>query len=148
MEKDILTLTFLPLMNTKRNKGNITIESIELAEKIPEGNEKLQCLTLLYALFDKFGDEISKKKFKEVVTMTEIGRMIRDEGKAEGIKEGIKEGKTEGKAEILIKQLIKKFKSVPNEYKEKIKKMPEETIEIIATDIFDMEKIEDVEKYI
>ncbi len=59
--------------------------------------------------------------------MTEIGRMIRDEGKAEGIKEGIKEGKTEGKAEILIKQLIKKFKSVPNEYKE---------------------KIEDVEKYI
>ncbi len=96
----------------------------------------------------KFGDEISKKKFKEVVTMTEIGRMIRDEGKAEGIKEGIKEGKTEGKAEILIKQLIKKFKSVPNEYKEKIKKMPEETIEIIATDIFDMEKIEDVEKYI
>ncbi len=146
--EDILTLTFLPLMSTKRNKGNITIESIELAEKIPEGNEKLQCLTLLYALFDKFGDEISKKKFKEVVTMTEIGRMIRDEGKAEGIKEGIKEGKTEGKAEILIKQLIKKFKSVPNEYKEKIKKMPEETIEIIATDIFDMEKIEDVEKYI
>jgi len=45
--EDILTLTFLPLMSTKRNKGNITIESIELAEKIPEGNEKLQCLTLL-----------------------------------------------------------------------------------------------------
>jgi len=31
--EDILTLTFLPLMSTKRNKGNITIESIELAEK-------------------------------------------------------------------------------------------------------------------
>ncbi len=37
MEKDILTLTFLPLMNTKRNKGNITIESIELSDKMPEG---------------------------------------------------------------------------------------------------------------
>ena len=71
--------------------------------------------------------------------MTEIGRMIRDEA----IKEGIKEGK----AEILIKQLIKKFKSVPDEYKKKIKKLSEETIDIIATDIFDIEKIEDVEKY-
>ncbi len=26
-------------MKTKRNKGNITIESIELAEKMPEGFE-------------------------------------------------------------------------------------------------------------
>lgn len=91
----------------------------------------------------KFGDEISKGKFKEVVSMTEIGKMIRDEA----IKEGIKEGIAEGKAEILIKQLIKKFKSVPDEYKKKIKKLSEETIDIIATDIFDIEKIEDVEKY-
>lgn len=71
--------------------------------------------------------------------MTEIGKMIRDEG--------IKEGKAEGKDEILIKQLIKKFKAVPNEYKEKIKKMSEETIDVIATDIFEIEKVEDLERY-
>ena len=141
--EDILTLTFLPLMRSKKNKSDVTIESIELAERIPESNEKLQCLTLLYALFDKFGDEISKKKFKEVVGMTEIGKMIREEG----IKEGIKEGKAEGKSEILIKLLIKKFKSVSEEYKEKIRKLPEETIDVIATDIFDLEDIKDVEKY-
>lgn len=141
--EDILTLTFLPLMRSKKNKSDVTIESIELADRIPESNEKLQCLTLLYALFDKFGDEVSKKKFKEVVTMTEIGKMIREEG----IKEGIKEGKAEGKSEILIKLLIKKFKSVSEEYKEKIRKLPEETIDVIATDIFDLEDIKDVEKY-
>ena len=71
--------------------------------------------------------------------MTEIGKMIRDEG--------IKEGEKKGKAEILIKQLIKKFKSVPQGYKDKINNLPEDTIDVIATDIFDLEKIEDLEKY-
>ena len=35
---------------------------------------------LLYALFDKFGDDVSKKRFKEVVSMTDVGRMIYEEG--------------------------------------------------------------------
>ena len=111
--------------------------------KIPEATEKLQCLTLLYALFDKFGDSDSKNKFMGVIGMTEIGRMLRDEGKAEGIEEG----KAEGKSEILIKLLIKKFKMLPSEYKESIKKLPEETIDVIATDIFDLENLQELEKY-
>lgn len=138
-EEDILTLTFIPLMAGKESRSKRALESIELADNIAESNEKLQCLTLLYALFDKFGDEISKQKFKEVFSMTDIGKMIRDEG--------IKEGEKKGKAEILIKMLIKKFKVVPDEYKEKIKKLPEEVIDIMATDIFELEKIDDLEKY-
>ena len=143
-EEDILTLTLLPLMDSKKSKSDRTIESIQLAYKMPESREKVQCVTLLYALFDKFGDEVSKQKFKEVISMTEIGKMIREEG----IKEGKKEGKAEGKSEILIKQLIKKFKFVPDNYKEKIKKMSEENIDVIAIEIFDMDKIEDIEKYL
>jgi hypothetical protein len=42
---------------------------------------------------------------------------------------------------------MKRFKSVPNEYKEKIKKLPKETIDLIATDIFDMVNIENLLKY-
>lgn len=79
--------------------------------------------------------------------MTEIGKMIREEALQEGIKEGIKEGKAEGKSEILIIQLIKKFKSIPEDYKGKIRKLPEETIDVIATDIFEIEKIKDLERY-
>lgn len=75
--------------------------------------------------------------------MTEIGKMIREDG----IREGKAEGKTEGKSEILIKQLIKKFKTVPNEYREKIKSLPEDAIDIIATDIFEIENLEDLKKY-
>ncbi|WP_423244934.1 DUF4351 domain-containing protein [Hathewaya massiliensis] len=48
---------------------------------------------------------------------------------------------------MLIKLLIKKFKSVPQEYKVKINNLSEETIDVIATDIFDLEKIQDLEKY-
>lgn len=146
-DEDILNLSFIPLMKTKLSKSERALESIELANKIPESNEKLKCMSLLYALFEKFGDNISKKRFMEVFTMTEIGRMIREDGKEEGKLEGKQEGKQEGKAEILIKQLIKKFKSLPEEYKNKIKTLPEETIEVIATEIFDIEKLEDIKQY-
>jgi hypothetical protein len=128
---DILTLSFIPLMSSKISKSERTLEGIELANSIEDSEVKIKCLTLLYALFDKFGDQISKKRFKEVFSVTEIGKMIRDEGKAE----------------ILIKVLSKKFKKLPQEYEEKIKNLSSEKIELIATDIFDLEKVEDLEKY-
>lgn len=152
---DILALTFAPLMNSKESRNERAIKCIELAQKIPEQAEKLHCITLLYALFDKFGDKYSKNKFMGVISMTEIGRMLIEKGIAEGIEKGRAEGiekgraesKTEGKAEILIMLLIKKFKNVPSEYKDNIKKLPEETIDVIATDIFDFDNIEELKKY-
>jgi predicted transposase/invertase (TIGR01784 family) len=150
--EEILSLTFLPLMSGKEDKSARTIKSIELASKIKENNNKLQCLSLLYALLEKFGDIKSREKFKEVFSMTEIGKMIREEGIREGIQEGklkgIQEGKLEGKSEILIKQLIKKFKKVPNQYIEKIKTLTPDIIDILALEIFDMQDIKDLEKYL
>lgn len=140
---DILTLTFLPLMNGKESRFKRALESIQIAENIKDTENKLQCISMLYALTDKFGDEISKKKLKEVFSMTDIGKMIRDEG----IEEGKIEGKMEGKADLLIKQLVKKFKKLPKEYIEKIRLLPEENIELIGTEIFDLEKVSDLEKY-
>ncbi|WP_315111383.1 DUF4351 domain-containing protein [Clostridium intestinale] len=71
--------------------------------------------------------------------MTEVGQMIFERGKLEG--------KAEGKVELLIRVLIKKFKSVPQQYIDKIKVLPEVVVEEIATDIFELEKIQDLEKY-
>ena len=83
---------------------------------------------------------------KEVVQLAELrDKAIRDEkSRLRGAKE---EGKIEGKSEMLIKQLTRKFKVIPEEYKEKLIKIPEETIEAIALDIFEIEKIEDLNKY-
>ncbi|MEG0306457.1 MAG: DUF4351 domain-containing protein [Clostridium sp.] len=158
-EQDIMTLSFIPLMSSVKSKSDITLDSIEVANKIQDYSDKNKCLMLLYALFDKFGDDISKKRFKEVVTMTEVGKMIYDEGIEKGIETGIKKGRLEGieegiikgagkgKSDLLIKQLIKKFKVLPNEYREKIEELSSEAIEVIGTEIFDMESIEELKKY-
>jgi hypothetical protein len=143
-EEDILNLTFLPLMSGSDNRTERAVKGIELAESIKNMETKMISLSMLYALFEKFGDTLSKNRLKEAIRMTEIGKMIRDEA----LKEGIKEGETKGKAEMLLKQLMKKFKKLPDEYKNKIKGLPEDTLEVIATDIFDMEKVEDLEKYL
>jgi hypothetical protein len=134
-QQDIMTLSFIPLMSSKKSKSEITLESIEIAKNIQDNNDKNNCLMLLYALFDKFGDDISKKRFKEVVSMTEVGRMIYEEGIEKGI------------AEILIKQLTKKFKIIPEEYKEKIRSLPQDVLEIIGTEIFDINSIDELKKY-
>ena len=106
---------------------------------------------MLYALLEKFGDEESKKKFKEVFNMTEIGKMILEDGMAKGMEKGMEKGRakgrSEGKAELLLKQLTKKFKKIPEEYKIRIKELSDETLEIIGLEIFDMEDIKELEKY-
>lgn len=58
---EMLSLTFVPLMNSKRSKGDRAIDSIKLASKIKDSNNKLESLSMLYALLDKFGDENIKK---------------------------------------------------------------------------------------
>jgi hypothetical protein len=57
-------------------------------------------------------------------------------------------GKIEGKTQLLIKQLIKRFNGLSDYYTEKIKDLPEETIDLIAIDIFDLERVEDFKKYL
>ncbi|MEG1254850.1 DUF4351 domain-containing protein [Clostridium sp.] len=47
-----------------------------------------------------------------------------------------------------IKQLIKKFKVLSDEYREKIKELSSEVLEVIGTEIFDMESVEDLKKYL
>ncbi|GEA31239.1 MULTISPECIES: DUF4351 domain-containing protein [Clostridium] len=53
----------------------------------------------------------------------------------------------EVKMELLIRQLIKKFKIIPDEYKYKLKSLSEKNIELIAIEIFDMNSIKDLKKY-
>jgi hypothetical protein len=63
------------------------------------------------------------------------------------MEKGRKEGREEGKTELLIKQLRKKFNELPENYENRIKKLSKDKIETIATDIFDMDRIEDLKRY-
>lgn len=80
--------------------------------------------------------------------MTEVGKMIYNEGKEEGLDEGLEKGLEKGKAELLIKQLMKKFKILPDEYKEKFRNLSGYVIEHIGTEIFNIESLEDLKKYL
>jgi len=57
---------------------------------------------------------------------------------------GIKEGKTE----LLIMQLKKRLNGLSDYYTVKIRSLPEGVIDQIATDIFDLEKVDDIKKYL
>jgi len=72
---------------------------------------------------------------------------IEEKGVEKGKKEGKIEGKVEGKAEMLIKQLIKKFNTIPDDYKKILMKLPEERLETIAIEIFNINDIKEIEKY-
>ena len=75
--------------------------------------------------------------------MTELGRMLIEDG----IEKGIEKGRAEGKTETLIKLLIKKFGFLSEEYKNKISKLSSETIDIILMEIFDIKSINELDKY-
>ncbi|WP_147564376.1 Rpn family recombination-promoting nuclease/putative transposase [Clostridium tyrobutyricum] len=75
-----------------------------------------------------------------------IDNIIR-EGRKEGIKAGRKEGRKEGKAELIIKMLAKKFIKLPDGYVNRIANLSDETLDKIAVDILDMEKVEELERY-
>ncbi|MBU3191761.1 DUF4351 domain-containing protein [Clostridium bowmanii] len=82
---------------------------------------------------------------------TDIGKMILEDGIAkgreEGMEKGMEKGRKEGKAQLLLKQLTKRFNKIPIEYKNKIMELPDETIEIIGLELFDMKDVKEIEKY-
>lgn len=59
-----------------------------------------------------------------------------------------KKGRKEGRLEILLIQLNKKFKGLPDGYIKKINKASSEVIGQIGEDIFDIESVEDLDKYL
>lgn len=83
-KEDMMVMTFLPLMRGKESRSERAIKSIELAQSIEDNGIKLACISMLYALLDKFGDKVTKKKLKEIITMIKIGKMIREDGIEKG----------------------------------------------------------------
>lgn len=93
--------------------------------------------------------KVKEVKNNEKVEVEYMTLLERDREKIEeGIEKGIEQGIEIGKADLLIKQLSKRFKELPESYIEKIKLLSEDKLEEIGMDIFDMNNIEDLEKYL
>ena len=161
-KQELISLAFTPIMGGKLTKAEKIIKSIRIV-KSSDSEYKYDIESMLYAFADKFLQGKDLQKVKEEISMTELGRMLIEDGiekgrkegiekgieqgREEGIEKGIEQGMEKGKADLLIKMLVKKFKNVPNEYREKIRMLPQDTIEVIGMDIFEMNSINDLEKY-
>ena len=145
-KQELVALTFTPIMGGKLTKAEKIIKSIRIV-KSSENEYKYDIESMLYAFADKFLKGKDLQRVKEEISMTELGRMLIEDGRTEGRIEGRTEGRTEGKIETLIKLLIKKFGFLSEEYKNKISNLSKDTIDIILMEIFDIKSINELDKY-
>ena len=145
-KQELVALTFTPIMGGKLTKAEKIIKSIRIV-KSSENEYKYDIESMLYAFADKFLSGKDLQKVKEEISMTELGRMLIEDGIEKGRKEGIEKGIEKGKSETLIKLLIKKFGFLSEEYKNKIGKLSNETIDIILMEIFDIKSMNELDKY-
>ena len=145
-KQELISLAFTPIMGGKLTKVEKIIKSIRIV-KSSDSEYKYDIESMLYAFADKFLKGKDLQRVKEEISMTELGRMLIEDGRTEGRIEGRTEGRTEGKIETLIKLLITKFGFLSEEYKNKISKLSSETIDIILMVIFDIKSINELDKY-
>jgi len=108
----------------------------------------MNSLALLYAFAEKFVDGSNMDRIKEVFGMTELGRLLREEGKKEGKEEGRKEGRRQELVRTSTRLLTKKFGILPDNIKAKIENSDTTVLEIIVDEILDFKKLEDTYKYL
>ena len=128
-----------------KNTINKTLQAIDKAyydgkiniEDYNEMNIIIENLNSYFAdMYGKYGD-----------IDEEVREMVKSFYDPKIEEKGRQEGRKEGRAQLLLKLLTKKFNEIPEEYKNKIMELPDETIEIIGLEIFDIEDIKEVEKY-
>lgn len=71
-----------------------------------------------------------------------------EQGRKEGIQRGIQQGKKEALLAVTLNLLRRKFKELPEEYMARIQGQDIPILERIANDIFEIEKLEDLGRYL
>ncbi|WP_010168252.1 hypothetical protein [Candidatus Epulonipiscium viviparus] len=88
---DQMDLVFLPIMGGKSTKAARLEKALTLFQQY-EIDEKDDIQSMLYTFALKFLTITQMKSIKEIVKMTVLGQMIKDDGIAEGIKRGMEKG--------------------------------------------------------
>ena len=88
--------------------------------------------------------EVGKIDEKEAERMMELTTSWQEKGR----KEGRIEGRVEGQANILVRQLKKKFNSMPAKMENQVRSLSAEKLQELAEAIFELEKLEDVQNFL
>ncbi len=174
---DIVEIHFIELKKFEKSKKDynnklhrwlsflINPEGKEIDIMKKEDTEIKEAMDVLYNISgDKELIQLAEMRDKAIRDEKSRLQGARDEGREEGREEGKKEGKVEGKiegkiegikqgakdalAKSTIKLLRKKFKDIPDNIIESILNLSLEKIEEINGDLFDIESIEELKKYI
>ncbi|MBX4262363.1 Rpn family recombination-promoting nuclease/putative transposase [Clostridium estertheticum] len=138
LDQDINAMEFLErLKNIVINFSNLTSEEKLLLKGWIKNTTNSNEIYNMNELVDNIFNENKKE---EVEIMVSNASNIFGKLKSDGIKEG--------KAELLITQLKRRFNGLSDYYTDKIRSLPEGVIDKIATDIFDLETVEDIKKYL
>lgn len=92
-KEEQMQLMILPLtVKGKEEKQKVTMETVKLAKRIEDRTQKNQVLAGLLTFTDKIIDESCRERIKEEWKMTQIGKMIFDDGFHDGFNDGFHDG--------------------------------------------------------
>lgn len=96
----LMHLVLLPLTYRGMEEKQEAIKTcVDLARRIPDQEKEIFALAGIITFTDKIIDKETQQYIKEVLGMTQVGKMLIDEGRQEGRQEGRREGRQEGDIE-------------------------------------------------
>ena len=118
----------LPLtVKGTEGKQEVILKTVALTPKMRDHHETVEVLAGLLTFTDKIIDESYRQRIEEEIEMTQIGKMIFDNG----LKEGIGQGITQGTDRKLIDQCCRKLRK--EKTPARIAEDLEEPVEVIGT---------------
>lgn len=93
----LMHLVLLPLTYKGEEKKQEAIRAcVDLAKQLPNKEQETFALAGILTFTDKIINDETKRYIKEVLGMTQVGKMLMDEGRQEGRQEGLQEGLQKG----------------------------------------------------
>ena len=89
---DMLKLLFLPLMSNTVPRDELVINSVKLAQTIPDKVKRDACIAATFAFTSKYLSETKFNELLEAIKMTDLAAIIMEEGWQKGRQEGRNEG--------------------------------------------------------
>lgn len=127
-KEDLVPLTLCPLMGGNLSQKDRIKKALEFSRKAEEDIPKREVEkieSVVYAMAEKFLENVETDEIREMMKMTRLGQMLR----AEGREEGREEGRAEERYQNLISKILRKIQkncTVPE-----IADMLEEDVEIV-----------------
>lgn len=114
--QDKVNLILYPLMDKSEFILERALKIIDLVKRIKNKEQRLVLLGAVAGVAEKYVTRAEVKRIKEVLMMTELGYIMRQEGVKDGIKESI----------FLV--LLNKFETIPEVIYDKINEIQDESI--------------------